>query len=625
VDQLRILEGLICHKKKECGLYQQNYFIEKSSQTFADNLAAFGLAFILNGIADGRAQIRLEDAGIAFAIICEPALEKTWVDGCKFFAGAPFLITIDRRSQSKVIRGTSLSPEDLPESGDLVADYEVERKTNQEFFEWFRGLSSEEKRKTFLGEIRAPVTRHPDWELFRAVNPAALHSYNSLLAEWYQGREVFPQLLKVLLQMTANLPNDLEEAEKAWIEICQDHGWLKPKPATANQLLNPAQGKGTNYAKAKWRAPGNLTNLWLLEYLKVVGLRKGGFTRHIRGAKDRKTYALEPVRLNWGRHESIMHKFQRAMAGSASAIKLDIFACLHYTRSLLEHFEEARLEDLEAELFGRPATDLVSGMQMAYYKDMGNAIAIMNIASINLPSWVIPENPASLAQLHQALEELLIIARNLDESRGDQFGLLKAFRTFLSSNDLDPFFEFTNTYSGFIIHQYERGRFVRPLTTTTLEVIFMNSDDSKKTFSQIVQNEGFQNIAYAIRHSTVVPQGRKARGNRPAVDIRYGLGQQLTRKAAYPDEFLAGLADFVHLYNAENAQLREHGRTIFRKNLTTVDLDAITELTDQFGSKLICYMLVAYGYAREPYEGPSEEPSDLEEFEKEFSETEESV
>ena len=138
----------------------------------------------------------------------------------------------------------------------------------------------------------------------------------------------------------------------------------------------------------------------------------------------------------------------------------------------------------------------------------------------------------------------------------------------------------------------------------------MNSEDAGLKYSQIAQNPGFQNIAHAIRHSTVVPQGHKARGNRPAVDIRYGLGQQLARKAAYPQDFLAAITEFIHLYNAENAQLREKKRKLFRRNVTTADLDCLIALVDQFGSKVICNMLVAYGYAREPYEKEAE-PTDL--------------
>jgi hypothetical protein len=597
-------------------LFQTTYYVDKSSNTFADELAAFGLGFVLKSIAAGHAQVRLEDQGGAFAVICEPALCEEWVAQCKFFVGAPFLITVDNKSKAKMVKGTSIAANDLLGMGkEMAVDYQAEKENNAAYFAWLKALSVEDRRKVMRGELKqeggapaGPPPPHPDWDLFRAINPGALQSYNALMAEWWKGQAASPALLKALLQMTAQTPNDLEGAANVWTKACKEHGLEKPKDVTASQLFNPAQGKGVNSPKAEWRAPGNLKSFWLLEWLKIVGLHYGGLTRVVRGTKDRKTYVLTPARLGWEEHADIMVKFQKAMVGSDSAVRLDIFAALRYTQALLEHFQDAREEDLSAELFGRPANDFVSGMQTAFYKSLGNSAATMNMASINLPAWVRPHNQGELAQLHEALDEHLVIARSLDESRGDQFDLLCQYRDFLSANDLTPFFQFTTAYSSFIISQYERRKYVRPFTTTTLEVLFMNSDDAQHTYSQIVQNEGFKNVAYAIRHSTVVPQGRKAKGGKPVVNIRYGLGLQLSRKAAYPTEFLAELAEFIHLYNAENAQLRENKREVFRKNVTTADIDAVTALVDQFGSKLICNMLIAYGYAREPYERDTEKP-----------------
>jgi hypothetical protein len=409
-------------------------------------------------------------------------------------------------------------------------------------------------------------------------------------------------MLTVLLQMTARMPNDVSGAELAWEALCKRHSWTVTKRVTASQLFNPSQGKGTNAVKAVWANPNNLDGFWMLEWLKVVGMRYGGFTKQVRGAKDRKTYALAPVNLGWGDHEVVMKKFRQKMAVSASAIQMDVLASLRYTQALLDHYELARGEDLAAEFLDHSASDLVRGMQTAFYKDMGNATAIMNIASINLPQWVKPQKPQDFQNLREALDEHELIVRTFDEKHSDQYDLLRLYRDFLSANDMTPFFQFAIAYSIFVMHQLEKRQFIRPFTTSTLEVLFMNSDDSRKMFSQILKTPGFQNIAYAIRHSTVVPQGRKAKGNKPSVEVRYGLGQQLARKATYPQEFLAEIAEFIHLYNAENSQLRENKRNPFRKNVTTEDIEALATLVDTFGSKVICNMLVAYGYAREPFD-----------------------
>ena len=79
---------------------------------------------------------------------------------------------------------------------------------------------------------------------------------------------------------------------------------------------------------------------------------------------------------------------------------------------------------------------------------------------------------------------------------------------------------------------------------------------NEKKLTPIIESEGFQNIARAIRQSTVTLQYMAKSGN-PPYDIRYGLGQELRRKANYPDEFIQELGDFLHSFNAENARVAE--------------------------------------------------------------------
>ncbi|MCZ7668782.1 MAG: hypothetical protein M5U34_17070 [Chloroflexi bacterium] len=116
--------------------------------------------------------------------------------------------------------------------------------------------------------------------------------------------------------------------------------------------------------------------------------------------------------------------------------------------------------------------------------------------------------------------------------------------------------------------------------------------------SNILDSPGFINIAYAIRQSSVVAQYRKAQGDR-RYDVRYGLGRDLVRQSQYPDEFIAALSDFLHKYNAENAQIMETRSGPYRKSVQTGDIQDILALIDEYGSDLIAKLLVAYGYARE--------------------------
>ena len=138
----------------------------------------------------------------------------------------------------------------------------------------------------------------------------------------------------------------------------------------------------------------------------------------------------------------------------------------------------------------------------------------------------------------------------------------------------------------------------------------MNSQEGPR-LSKILETPGFQNIAYAIRQATVTAQYRKNQLNDRRYEVRYGLGQQLARKAAYPNEFIAELAGFLTKYNAENAQVMEKRAGPYRRSIRTSDIDDIVALIDEFDdSRLICNLLVAYGYARVPREESSDESNE---------------
>lgn len=135
------------------------------------------------------------------------------------------------------------------------------------------------------------------------------------------------------------------------------------------------------------------------------------------------------------------------------------------------------------------------------------------------------------------------------------------------------------------------------------------------------QHPGFHRIAYAIRHSTVIPQRQNAnyksgqRDEKPLYDVRYGLGNSLRRKtdsAKETDaakEFMEALQDFLQSYNAETVQVfdntsderkkdpQNYARKHYRQGVLISDLDDVLVLVKKYGPRLVCSMLVSYGYA----------------------------
>jgi hypothetical protein len=179
--------------------------------------------------------------------------------------------------------------------------------------------------------------------------------------------------------------------------------------------------------------------------------------------------------------------------------------------------------------------------------------------------------------------------------------LLRAYRDFLSARDLRAFFHFTSGYSKFIMQQLVAKKRIPPqFTISNLEVLLMTHDQA---LSPIIQNQGFLNVADAIRRSTVLLQYRKAKGQDPFYTIRYGLGDKLIRNAQYREDFIQELSQFAHAYNRENARKKETRGERYRQDITTEDLKAITELIDEYDSATIANLLVAYGYAYDPNTG----------------------
>jgi len=371
-------------------MYQDTYFVDKSSGTFSDALMAFGAADVIRRLTEDR-EVRIEDAGSAYQIRCNQPLSESFVKDVHPFVCQPFILTPKNKAQ---IPNSAL--EKMPNSM-IVVDYESEKQQRAEFFERRKELSKEAQIALALGKSHPAADSlskpHPDYAVFSAVNsPSSLTAYNNLIAAWWRGYEsMFPEMIQSLLQMFIQSPNDIDGAEVAWTELCKVKGLPKPSKSTFIQILNPAQGKGQNRSKADKIEMKNIEGFWLPEYLKTVGLYQGAITRIVanpkdpRNAKDRKTYVLAPSSLDWGAHDKVMRDFKQAMAGSETAIRLDVLVALRYTQAFLDHFEDARIKSPKRELFKRRVSDFVSGTQTAYYKNLGNAAAVMNISTLNLP------------------------------------------------------------------------------------------------------------------------------------------------------------------------------------------------------------------------------------------------
>lgn len=588
-------------------------YVDKMSGTFADPLLAFGMGELaLDVLSDSggrnRPSVHLSDCGAYYRLDCTPGLDDVRLAEMVL----PKMPAVVLRTAK---RAASL-PQDLPLQ--TVVDYESERDRRADYFETRKALSKE-ARKALVQEREHPELvalrgkePHEHWDVFRAINPAAIIGYNKLMTQWWTVQDALPEVVGLLRDLFSSTPNDLPAAVAAWKDLNRARGWGIGIEVTAAQIYNPSQGKGQHHPKADklHKAGKNLKGFWLLEWLKALGFYHAALTKQLRGVKDRKSYVLAPLEIALADSDRIMKSFRGRMLAAEAAIRSDVLAAIRYTEALLKYTQERQGASLKARLFKqRRPSRVVSGLYSAFYKDLGNAVATMNLSFIGLPGWIRVGNESDVADALQVLSEHESIVRQFDESHGDAYNLLLSYRDFVSGNDLWPFLEFTTAYSGYLISQRERtGGRARQFSEENLRRLIMNVEPQ---YSRILESSGFKNIAYAIRQSTVVAQYRKQQGDR-RYDVRYGLGQDLARKANYPAEFIAALSEFLHRYNAENAQVMENRAGPYRRSVRTTDIDDIVALVDEYSSPVVCQLLVAYGYARSPREAQSSEEGEEE-------------
>ena len=270
-------------------------------------------------------------------------------------------------------------------------------------------------------------------------------------------------------------------------------------------------------------------------------------------------------------------------------------------------------------LNGQPG-DHVEGIEVVTYRSLGKSFTTLNLSTLVLPKWL-PQVESREQATHylDLLREHSQIVRVLDEGKkGDETELLQHYRSFLSSGDLRQFYRFTLGYSHVLMNRIKAGPYAPQFTISNLEVLLMAHD---KKLGDILQNRGFQRVASAIRQSTVIPQRAKANRGKPdrkgpdnPYEVRYGLGAELMRQAAYPDKFAQALSKFLFAYLQENSQTYERlleryqgqlPKQLRRISIYEEDIKDVLSLCEEYDSETVASLLVACGYASKgkPAEG----------------------
>lgn len=577
-------------------MYQSHYYVPKKSNTYADMLEAVGFAHFLKRLVDDEENdIKIKDNGVYYEVELLERITEDMVEKAKYFDLFPYI----KKSKDKL-------KEDILN----YIDYDEENKKQSKYNDILKN-TDEDKMKLSEKLEKAGLKPRDDWPLISSLNKLkALDSYKKLYLNVYRNKENFPLIIKLILELYSSPIIDEKIVKKKIKELEKSKVLKHVDDVNSVQIVNPDKVKGANNSKARSISSGPINAFWIREYFKMGGIYRSMVTRNIKISKktwDKKAYVFSISQAYMDKLDIIYNRFSKELKGMTS-VRLDILSLLQLSKLLIEYLEKYEI-GRERVRRRYNLKNFVYGFYTAYFKDMGNASSPTNISFLELPDFIDVDSYAKGQEWIQILDEHMSIISNIkitdkkQDETGSVLNVLQEYRQFLTTSNIEIFLDFMVDYATFLMQQIDKGNFyVKAFKLNELEVFLVNVDND---YSVVFQNEGFKSIAKAIRNSTISAQYKKARNDGSIkYPIKYGLAQDIKRKAPYKDELIEYISDFITWYNSETAKVAERKPEFLRegKIRSTVKYQDIEEFislleNDKFDSNVIGKLLCAYGYS----------------------------
>lgn len=587
-------------------MYQKQYFVPKTSGTYAETLEAYGLAIILDEIFRAnniqKPKVKIQDTGSFYVVSARTEVTEEMVRNAPYFDAFQY-IKIEKDKNTN-------SPRNF-------IDYKREKEIYDDFRKFKQNIVSLDRNKRKEAIENYENKPHFDYDIFSKIKVNSLHAYLKAFNNVFANKDSYPEFLKQILFLYGFPRDGAKSVDKNFKKLQKDNEINKIEKIKTLQFFNPHQGKGVNSGKSNSIALTQMPAFWFKEYLKMAGCYKSMFVKGVKVGNrkwDSKFYVVEPRSLELTLLNTIYRSFKPNIVGRSS-VKLDISSILRYTMIFIQNSEEYQQKKPSFSKRFNPQHS-VSGFHTAYQKNLGRNPAVSNIGYLRLPDFIEISSYEGGNKWINILDEHVRIISKINEDVGSTTSMLHHYRQFLSSGVLDEFFEFNFEYTALLMHDIALSRghagkmWLESFTLNLLEEFFMSA---KKEFKPILESVGFRNIAKAIRNSTISEQYRKANGKQ-RFDIHYGMAQDLKRKSPYKEDLVTYLSEFIANYNAETARFVERNPDLLkagkiRATIKMQDIDELVGLIDEYGSDVVGKLLSAYGYAldrKEKFGKPAE-------------------
>lgn len=556
--------------------------VKKRCGTYSDTIETFGLANLLNNIQNranlSKTKLLIEDKGPYYELSINPELTDEIINNLNYFPLFEY-----------VIRERGEAFEEVYFNYPLQREYKKEKQgLKQKAHQEFSGKENRQKLGLRLKEIERIYEEekkiYPELDVYsQIITPNNFTGFNKLYNNISLNKERFSLIIRAILNYYSDIASDFNFKT---MESFEDS-------LTALQIYNPTTGKGQNKNKASGASAGPVKLSWISETMKVSGSISNMLCQLVKvgSSYDLKVIVPDFKKTEYSHQHKITLSFKKNIKGN-TPLKVDILNLLIINKKLIELTDEYR---------NFKAKNILTGIHSVYQKDLGQNKAVVNIAELQTPDFIEFNNEDEAKDWIAFLQEQINIIGSVEEL-GDAIQGLIAYRTFLTSSHFQSWIKFIFWYSYHIMSNFSKSKFALPFKEISLNKIFKNMSINEIKISEIVSNEGFKKVAYAIRKSTVTLQYTPK--DQRKFEIRYGLAQTLQNKSKSTSDLAEFIGEFVGTYNAETARYVEKSGNILRANVKDNELNQFYELLDKYPSKIVGALLASYGFALTEKEVP---------------------
>ncbi|MGD9991959.1 MAG: hypothetical protein AB7S69_01560 [Salinivirgaceae bacterium] len=549
--------------------------VKKATGTYSDTIEAFGLANLLNEIQNraelNRPKLWIEDKGLYYELTSRPEIQLDQIQELIYFPLFQYVVRDTSETFDEIFF-------DYPKQRDLKKERQA---LTQKAYKEYTGKDKSEQLKQKLREIERIYSEEkfisPELDVYsQVITPNNIVGFDKLYRNISSNKKAFPEIVKAILDYYSDLEVELKTKSLTNFD----------DSVTALQIYNPTTGKGQNKGKASGASAGPIKLNWISETMKISGALSNMLCQLVKvgSSYDLKVVVPDFKKAEYSKQKQISLAFKKNIKGN-TPLKVDILNLLIVNKQLIENTEEYK---------GFKAKNILTGLHSTYQKDLGQNKAVVNIAELQTPDFIEFDTEDEAKDWVEFFIEQINIIGSIEEL-GDATQGLIAYRTFLTSSHFQSWTKFIFWYAGHIMSNFSRNKYALPFKVTSLNKFFKTMNMNEFKISEIISNEGFQKVAYAIRKSTVTLQYTPK--DQRKFEIRYGLAQTLQNKSKSSKDLAEFVGEFISTFNAETARYAEKSGTVLRANIRENELSLFYGLLDKYPSKVVGALLASYGFA----------------------------